>query len=110
MLVLCYTVQVVTGNDAMVKNGVTQNVTTRNQCITVMQQYDGKSIEVINNYYYCAFLLSGPCFMLLSDIIKFLYVNIFIALFVKANLNTFGVLMANATHDVYLYIIVGHYV
>ena len=66
-----------------------------------MPQYESKSIEVINNYY-CAFLHSRPFHMLLSDINKFCYVNVFIALFVKANLNTFGVSIANVTHDVYV--------
>ena len=45
-LALHYAVQVVTSTDAIMKNGVTQNVSTRNQCITVMNQYEGKSIEV----------------------------------------------------------------
>ena len=38
--------QVVQGNDSMVKNGITTNISVRHQCITVMSNYDKKSIEV----------------------------------------------------------------
>lgn len=43
--------QVVQGNDSMVKRGITTNISVRHQCITVMSNYDKKSIEVgfINN-------------------------------------------------------------
>jgi len=36
---------VVQGNDCMVKNGITTNISVRHQCITVMSNYDKKSIE-----------------------------------------------------------------
>lgn len=39
--------QVVQGNDSMVKNGITTNISVRHQCITVMPNYDKKSIEVV---------------------------------------------------------------
>ena len=38
--------QVVQGSDSMVKNGITTNISVRHQCITVMSNYDKKSIEV----------------------------------------------------------------
>lgn len=38
--------QVVQGNDCIVQNGITTNISTRHQCITVMSSYDKKSIEV----------------------------------------------------------------
>ncbi|XP_067040500.1 nuclear pore complex protein Nup98-Nup96-like isoform X1 [Acropora muricata] len=50
---------VVTSTDAIMKNGVTQNVSTRNQCITVMQQYEGKSIEELRIEDYDAGRKSG---------------------------------------------------
>ena len=34
------------GQDVMVKNGVTQNINTKHQCITAMKEYEGKSCEV----------------------------------------------------------------
>lgn len=33
------------GQDTMVKNGVTQNINTKHQCITAMKEYEGKSLE-----------------------------------------------------------------
>ena len=38
--------QVVPGTDSMVKNGITTNISVRHQCITVMSNYDKKSLEV----------------------------------------------------------------
>lgn len=35
----------VTGSDTMVKNGVTQNISTRHHCITCMKEYESKSLE-----------------------------------------------------------------
>lgn len=34
------------GSDTMVKNGVSQNISTRHQCITAMKEYESKSLEV----------------------------------------------------------------
>ena len=34
------------GQDTMVKNGVTQNINTKHQCITAMKEYEAKSLEV----------------------------------------------------------------
>ena len=34
------------GQDTMVKNGVTQNINTKHQCITAMKEYESKSLEV----------------------------------------------------------------
>jgi nuclear pore complex protein Nup98-Nup96 len=36
----------VNGNDTMVKNGVSKEITTKLMCITAMQQYQSKSLEV----------------------------------------------------------------
>lgn len=49
MLVSIYVwslLQVITGTDAIMKNGVTQNVTTRFDVITVMSCYCEKSFDV----------------------------------------------------------------
>lgn len=35
----------VTGTDSMMKNGVTQSISTRHHCITCMKEYEGKSLE-----------------------------------------------------------------
>jgi len=35
----------VTGSDTMVKNGVTQTISTRHHCITCMKEYESKSLE-----------------------------------------------------------------
>jgi nuclear pore complex protein Nup98-Nup96 len=35
----------VTGSDTAVKNGVTQNISTRHHCITCMKEYESKSLE-----------------------------------------------------------------
>ncbi|XP_014215261.1 uncharacterized protein LOC106644328 [Copidosoma floridanum] len=35
----------VTGSDSMVKNGVTQPISTRHHCITCMKEYESKSLE-----------------------------------------------------------------
>jgi nuclear pore complex protein Nup98-Nup96 len=35
----------VTGTDSMAKNGLTQNINTRHQCITCMKEYENKSLE-----------------------------------------------------------------
>ena len=35
-----------TGQDSMMKNGVTTNIQTRHQCITAMKEYEAKSLEV----------------------------------------------------------------
>lgn len=37
--------QPVTGSDTMVKNGVTQTISTRHYCITCMKEYESKSLE-----------------------------------------------------------------
>ncbi|XP_046478891.1 nuclear pore complex protein Nup98-Nup96 isoform X1 [Neodiprion pinetum] len=34
-----------TGTDTMIKNGVTQTISTRHYCITCMKEYEGKSLE-----------------------------------------------------------------
>lgn len=34
------------GQDTMVKNGVTQTINTKHQCITAMKEYETKSLEV----------------------------------------------------------------
>ncbi|XP_012260239.2 nuclear pore complex protein Nup98-Nup96 isoform X2 [Athalia rosae] len=34
-----------TGSDTMIKNGVTQTISTRHYCITCMKEYEGKSLE-----------------------------------------------------------------
>ena len=34
------------GQDTMMKNGVTTNINTKHQCITAMKEYESKSIEV----------------------------------------------------------------
>ena len=34
----------------MVKNGITTNINVRHQCITVMANYEKKSIEVVYKY------------------------------------------------------------
>lgn len=36
----------VTGTDTISKNGVTQNVTTKLQCVSAMKQYETQSLEV----------------------------------------------------------------
>lgn len=35
----------VTGSDSMVKNGVSQTISTRHNCITCMKEYESKSLE-----------------------------------------------------------------
>lgn len=35
-----------TGNDTMVKAGVTTSINTKHQCITAMKEYENKSLEV----------------------------------------------------------------
>ena len=35
-----------TGQDSMLKNGVTSSISTRHQCITAMKEYENKSLEV----------------------------------------------------------------
>ena len=42
--VLC--LQPVPGTDTVIKSGLTQNVSTKLQCITAMKQYEDKSLEV----------------------------------------------------------------
>ena len=39
--------------DTMVKNGQTQNINTRHQCITAMKEYQSKSLEVICYWIFC---------------------------------------------------------
>ena len=49
MLVSIYVwslLQVITDTDAIMKNGVTQNVNTRSQVITIMSCYSEKSFDV----------------------------------------------------------------
>lgn len=36
----------VNGNDTMVKNGISKDITTKLMCVTAMQQYQNKSLEV----------------------------------------------------------------
>ena len=47
------------GQDTMVKNGVTQNINTKHQCITAMKEYEGKSLEA-------SFRARGQFFMFIS--------------------------------------------
>ena len=35
----------VNGNDTMMKNNTSVNINTKHQCITVMKEYDNKSLE-----------------------------------------------------------------
>jgi hypothetical protein len=35
----------VNGNDTMVKNGISKDITTKLMCVTAMQQYQNKSLE-----------------------------------------------------------------
>lgn len=37
----------ITGNDTMVKGGEQRTIATKNMCITAMQQYESKSLEVL---------------------------------------------------------------
>lgn len=41
-----FTLQPPTGNDTMVKAGVTTSINTKHQCITAMKEYENKSLEV----------------------------------------------------------------
>lgn len=49
----------VTGSDTMVKNGVTQNISTRHHCIMAMKEYENKSLEELRLEDYTAGL-KGP--------------------------------------------------
>ncbi|XP_015116191.1 nuclear pore complex protein Nup98-Nup96 [Diachasma alloeum] len=49
----------VTGTDTMVKNGATQNISTRHHCIMVMKEYENKSLEELRLEDYTAGL-KGP--------------------------------------------------
>ena len=42
------------GSDTMLKNGATQSINTRHQCITVMKEYEGKSLEELRMEDYAA--------------------------------------------------------
>ncbi|KAG1655390.1 Nuclear pore complex protein Nup98-Nup96 [Nymphon striatum] len=44
----------VTGNDTMLKNGLSTNINTRLQCITTMKQYEGRSLEELRTEDYLA--------------------------------------------------------
>ncbi|XP_054270044.1 nuclear pore complex protein Nup98-Nup96 isoform X2 [Macrosteles quadrilineatus] len=44
----------VTGTDSMVKNGVSQTISTRHHCITCMKEYEGKSLEELRLEDYAA--------------------------------------------------------
>uniref|UniRef100_A0A646QCP4 Nuclear pore complex protein Nup98-Nup96 n=1 Tax=Hemiscolopendra marginata TaxID=943146 RepID=A0A646QCP4_9MYRI len=44
----------VTGTDTMLKNGVTTNINIRHQCITVMKEYESKSLEELRMEDYLA--------------------------------------------------------
>lgn len=44
----------VTGTDTMIKNGSSTNINTRNHCITVMKEYEGKSLEELRLEDYAA--------------------------------------------------------
>ena len=49
----------VSGSDTMVKNGVTQNISTRHHCIMCMKEYDNKCLEELRLEDYTAGL-KGP--------------------------------------------------
>ena len=42
------------GQDTLVKYGVTHNINTKNQCITAMEAYKDKSLEVL---YYLSYII-----------------------------------------------------
>lgn len=44
----------VTGSDSMVKNGVSQTISTRHHCITCMKEYESKSLEELRLEDYAA--------------------------------------------------------
>lgn len=44
----------VTGTDSMIKNGVSQTISTRHHCITCMKEYESKSLEELRMEDYAA--------------------------------------------------------
>ena len=55
MRVVLLLLQPVTGSENVNKNGATMMVQTKHQCITVMKEYEVKSLEVTNVYYTLTF-------------------------------------------------------
>lgn len=45
-VLFCFVPKPPTGNDTMVKAGVTTSINTKHQCITAMKEYENKSLEV----------------------------------------------------------------